>query len=166
MKVLAENIKHIPGVEKVLLQFSAPMGFAQMSSTYKFKGKEEIVLQPTIEIGNEGYIPFYQMKLIAGRNIHHSDSLTELVINETLAKAIGFTNARDAIGQILYSMGPGGDKGEPIVGVIADFHQGSFHDAILPGIIENAPDNEKHSIAIKLAADEKNVSDVKTYYLK
>ena len=45
--------------------------------------------------------------------------------------------------------------------MIADFHQGSFHDAILPAIIENAPDDQKHSIAIKLTADEKNVSDVK-----
>ena len=90
MKVLAESIKHIPGVEKVLLQSNAPMGFAQMSSTYKFKGKEEMTLQPTIEIGNEDYIPFYQMKLIAGRNMLHSDSINELVINETLAKTLGF----------------------------------------------------------------------------
>ena len=67
MKVLAENIKHIPGVEKVLLQSAAPMGFAQMSSSVSYKGKEEITLQPNIEIGNEDYIPFYQMKLIAGR---------------------------------------------------------------------------------------------------
>ena len=161
MKVLAENIKHIPGVNKVLMQMSAPMGFAQMSNTYKFKGKEEMTLQPTIEIGNEDYIPFYKMKLIAGRNMLHSDSLNELVINETLAKAIGFTNPHDAVGKMLYSVGPNGDEGFPIVGVIADFHQGSFHDAILPALIENAPDNQKFSVAIKLTADEKNVSDVK-----
>ena len=75
MKVLAENIKHIPGVEKVLLQSAAPMGFAQMSSSVSYKGQEEITLQPNIEIGNEDYIPFYQMKLIAGRNMFHSDSI-------------------------------------------------------------------------------------------
>ena len=157
MKVLAENIKHIPGVNKVLMQGNAPMGFAQMSESYKFKGKEELTLQPTIEIGNEDYIPFYQMKLIAGRNMFNSDSINELVINETLARTIGFANPNDAIGKMLYS----GDKALPIVGVVADFHQGSFHDAILPAVIENAPDNQKHSIAIKLTTDEKNVSDVK-----
>ena len=59
-----------------------------------------------------------------------------------------------------------GDKGFPIVGVVADFHQGSFHDAILPAVIENAPDNQKHSIAIKLTANEKNVREVKTVLLK
>ena len=75
LKVLSENIKNISGVDKVLMQSNAPMGFAQMSETYKFKGKEEMTLQPTIEIGNEDYIPFYQMKLIAGRNMLHSDSI-------------------------------------------------------------------------------------------
>lgn len=154
MKVLAENIKHIPGVNKVLLQNNSPMGFAQMSESYEFKGKEEMKLQPTIEIGNEDYIPFYHMKLIAGRNMLHSDSLNELVINETLAKTIGFADPNDAVGKML--------SGHPIVGVVADFHQGSFHDAILPAVIENAPDSKKHSIAIKLTSEEKNVSDVKT----
>jgi len=161
LTVLAENIKHIPGVEKVLLQSAAPMGFAQMSSSVTYKGKEEIALQPNIEIGNENYIPFYQMKLIAGRNIFHSDSLNELVINQTFAKAIGFTNPGDAVGKMLYNIGPNGNKGYPIVGVIADFHQGSFHDAILPALIGNAPDDQKHSVAIKLTANEKNVNDVK-----
>lgn len=154
MKVLAENIKHIPGVNKVLLQNNSPMGFAQMSESYEFKGKEEMKLQPTIEIGNEDYIPFYRMKLVAGRNMLHSDSLNELVINETLAKTIGFADPNDAVGKML--------SGHPIVGVVADFHQGSFHDAILPAVIENAPDSKKHSIAIKLTSEEKNVSDVKT----
>src|SRR5438552_8913935 len=118
------------------MQMNTPMCFAHMSTIYKFKGKEEVTLQPTIETGNEDYIPFYKMKLIAGRNMLHSDSINELVINETLAKAIGFEHPRDAIGKMLYQ----GDKGFPIVGVIADFHQGSFHDAILPALIQNAPD--------------------------
>jgi len=166
MKVLAENIKHIAGINKVLMQMNAPMGFAQMSNSCKFKGKEEITLQPTVEIGNEDYIPFYRMKLVAGRNMLHSDSINELVINETLAKAIGFANPHDAVGKMLYSVGANEDKGFPIVGVIADFHQGSFHDAILPALIENAPDNQKSSVAIKLTADEKNVSDVKAILAK
>ena len=83
------------------------------------------------------------------------------MINQTLAKAIGFENPRDAVGKMLYNIGPNGDKGYPIVGVIADFHQGSFHDAILPALIENAPDDQKHSVAIKLTGNEKNVNDVK-----
>jgi ABC-type antimicrobial peptide transport system permease subunit len=158
--VLAEKIKHINGVDKVLLQGTPPMGFATMTSGYKFKGKDEIHLEPLLEIGNEDYIPFYQMKLVAGRNISHSDSLNEIVVNEALAKAIGFTNPQDAVGKMLYSMGNQAEKSFPIVGVVSDFHQGSFHDAIKPAVIGNIPNY--HSIAVKLTTSEKNVAAVKT----
>ena len=50
-------------------------------------------------MGNEDYIPFYGMKLVAGRNIFHSDSLRELVINETYARQLGCKTPQEAIGQ-------------------------------------------------------------------
>ena len=160
LKVFAQNIKHIKGIDKSELQGNAPMGFAQMTSMYKYKGEGETRIQALIETGDEEYIPFYQMKIIAGRNLLYSDSLKELVVNETLAKRIGFENPQDAVGKLLIESGPNGDKTYPIVGVVADFHQGSFHDAIQPAIIANMP-QWKHSVAIKLTASEKNASDVK-----
>jgi putative ABC transport system permease protein len=161
LKVLAHEIKQIKGVEKVLMQNHAPMGFAQMMNTFKYKGKEEITTQPLMEIGNDQYIPFYQMKLIAGRNMVHSDSLEEFVINEAMAKELGFKNPREAVGKLLYyAMGPN-EKAYPIVGVIADFHEGSFHEAIQSAVIVNDPKWDK-SIAIKLAGSEKKTSDVKS----
>ena len=63
-----------------------------------------MTLQPTIEIGNEDHIPFYQLKIIALRNMFHSDSMKELVINRAFAKAIGFANPGDAPGKMLYNM--------------------------------------------------------------
>ena len=156
LKVLAHNLKQLPGIDKVLLQGNAPMGFAQNIDNYKYKGKEEITMQTSAQIGNEDFIPFYKMKLIAGRNMLHSDSLNELVINETLSKAIGFKNPQDAVGKLLYQQ----ERSYPIVGVVADFHTGSFHEAIQPTVIENMPDR-KFSIAIKLAMSEKSSDDVK-----
>jgi putative ABC transport system permease protein len=159
LKVLAQQVAQIKGVDKVILQNHAPMGFAQMMNSFTYKGKQEIITQPLMEIGDDQYIPFYQMKIIAGRNMLHSDSLKELVINETMAKAIGFTNPQDALGKMLYMTGPAG-KAYPIVGVIADFHQQSFHDAIQPAVIVNNP-SLNFSIAIKLAASETNMKAVK-----
>lgn len=159
LPVLAQSFKQIKGVDKVLLQGTPPMGFAQMTANYRFKGKEEIVLEPLLNIGNEDYISFYQMKLIAGRNITHSDTLNEILINETLAKTIGFTIPGDAVGQRLYSNGNQPERSFPIAGVIADFHQGSFHDAIQPTVIGNVPNYR--SIAVKLTAQERNTDAVK-----
>ncbi len=153
LKILAEDVRHIRGVDKAIWQGNNPMGFAKMTSTYKFKGKEEISINPVIEEGDDQYIPFYGMKLIAGRNMVHSDSVNELIINEALARAIGFKKPADAVGKQL--------SDETIVGVVADFHQGSFHDAIQPAVITNKK-IFRHSIAIKLSGQEKNARDVKT----
>ena len=162
LKILAENVRHIPGVDKVLWQGNNPMGFAKTSNTFKFKGKKEITINPVIEEGDDQYLSFYQMKLVAGRNIMHSDSVSELIVNETLAKAIGFNNPADAVGKQLFNFfNTTKNNGCPIVGVVADFHQGSLHDAIEPAIITNMS-FFRHSIAIKLAGQEKNTKDVKT----
>ena len=136
------------------------MGFAQNIDNYKYKGKEEIPMQVSAQIGNEDFIPFYKMKIIAGRNMLHSDSLNELVVNATLAKTIGFKDPRDAIGKVLYQQAYPVEKAYPIVGVVADFHTGSFHETIKPTVIENVPDR-KFSMAIKLASTEGDITNVK-----
>ncbi len=157
LKVLAQNVKQIPGVEKVILQGNAPMGFAHSDEIFLYKGKNEINLKVSSEIGDEDFIPFYQMKLIAGRNMVHNDSLRELVINETYSKALGFAKPGDAVGKLLYD---GANKSFPIVGVVADFHENSFHQAIQPMVIENVPQRE-WSMAVKLASKGKQAGDVK-----
>jgi putative ABC transport system permease protein len=164
LKMLSENVRHIPGVSKVLWQGDNPMGFAKTTNVLKFKGKEEITINPIIDEGDDQYISFYQMKLIAGRNIAHGDSVNELIVNETLARTIGFENPADAVGKQLFNSfdaNPNGAKGYSIVGIVADFHQGSFHDAIEPAVITNRI-FFRHSIAIKLAPTEKSTIEVKS----
>ncbi len=42
---LAENIKRIAGVEDVILEAFAPMGFPHMSGDIEYKGKDDIKFQ-------------------------------------------------------------------------------------------------------------------------
>ncbi|MES1225249.1 MAG: FtsX-like permease family protein, partial [Bacteroidota bacterium] len=156
LKVFAQNIRHIPGVNNSVLQGAAPMGFAQNIENYRYKDKEENSRAVLVDIGNKDFIPFYGIKLIAGRNMLPSDSLNELVINETYAKTLGFSKPGDAIGKLLYR----GDKPYPICGVVADYHTGSLREAIQPVIIEYVPERQS-SVAIKLAAGEKDKKNIK-----
>lgn len=161
LKIFAQNIEKIKGIDRVQMQGNAPMGFAKITTTFTYKGsKGEINMEPVIETGNEQYIPFYKMRIIAGRNMLHSDSLKELVVNETLTRALGCKKPEDAVGQQLYAKGPDGEKPYPIVGVVADFYQGSFHDAIDAAVIGNMPQLQ-HSVAIKLSTAEKDTKAVK-----
>jgi len=50
--------------------------------------------------------------------------------------ALGFKSPGEAIGKILYpDIGGGNEKACPIVGVVADFHDANFHEAIGPVLI-------------------------------
>jgi hypothetical protein len=163
LEVYAKSIRHLPGVEDVIMEGTAPMGFAQNEDMFAAKPSVDALRAVSAHMGNEDYIPFYGMKVVAGRNVFPSDSLRELVINETLAKQMGCKTPREALGRILYSASPTGvglGKGYPVVGVVADFHVGSFHEVIPPAVIENVKDRQQ-SIAIKVAsADPKAVKAV------
>jgi putative ABC transport system permease protein len=76
------------------------------------------------------YIPLYGLTLVAGRNMFPGDSSGAYIINETAAKALGFHHPADAIGRTL-TCGYGGQPG-PVVGVLKDFHSGSYHEEIKP----------------------------------
>ena len=156
LKVFAENIKHIAGISATIVQGNAPMGFAQGEENFKVKVTDPVAQRVYFDAGNEDFVPFYQMKLLAGKSISHSDSLHDLVINETYSRILGFKQPGDAVGKILYH----NDKPYPIAGVVADFHQGSFHDAIQPAVIGKMPER-LHSLAIRLNAGEKKQPAVK-----
>src|SRR5450432_1942430 len=144
---LAETIKRISGVDQVILETFAPMGFPHMMGNIEFKNKDDIKLQVSLQPDNEGFIPFYGMKILAGRNLFHSDSLTEIVINQTCSKSLGFATPAEALGKQITCWN---GKVYPIVGVVADFHENSFHEPMRPVVIAHNPDQEK-GIAIKLA---------------
>ncbi len=160
LAVFAQHISHIAGVKAVIRQGTAPMGFAQNIVNFKYRRKQEDSYQVLADMGTHDFIPFYEMKMIAGRNMMVSDSLKELVINETFSKALGFTNPADAIGQVLYVQSTTGELSFPICGVVADYHTSSFHESIKPLVIENVPDR-MFGVAVKLEHGE-NMSRVKT----
>jgi hypothetical protein len=118
-------------------------------------GKRPAKLKVDLNWANEEYIPFYGMRMVAGRNILPSDSLREFVINETCMRALGFTQPEKALGQFLRF----NDRAIPIVAVVADFHQRSFHDPIAPLIIGHMPDVEK-VLGVRLSAREKDAGTI------
>lgn len=157
LQVYANSIKNLRGVEKVIMEGTPPMGFAQNMDNFSFKATGSDFQMVSAHMGNDQYIPFYEMHLVAGRNMLPGDSMRELVINETLARQMGFADPKNAVGHSLYTITMDGkpDKPVPVVGVVADFHVASFHDPIPPVVIENVFER-KNSIAIKVSPNEKD----------
>ncbi len=154
--VLAQKFKQLTGVERVTMEWFPPMGDAFMTTKLKYQGKTKVVeMDVSAKVGDENFIPMYQLRMLAGRNYLKSDSLRELVINATYANALGFKNPADALGQLIEFQ----DKKYPIVGVVADFHEQSFHEKIGAVFIANLP--QARNIGVKLATKGQQMRDVK-----
>jgi putative ABC transport system permease protein len=147
VKVLAASFREIPGIEQVIRESGPPVvGAGGTSITYK--GKTEIREPVDVFWCDKDFIPFYRMKLIAGRNLQPGDSTGGFVINRTLAVGLGFRNPDEALGKFLFRYMS--DKPQPIIGVVADFYTGSLKEAIRPVLLAHFPE-EADCLGIRLA---------------
>jgi putative ABC transport system permease protein len=157
MAVLADKIRQHAGVEQVIKEGAPPIGFMRKDFgggglRYSYE-KMEVSLHNS----NEAYIPFYGLKLVAGRNLLPGDSSRELLISETCAHALGFADVSQAIGQEVFV---GELEVRSVAGVVADFYDHSFHRASLPIVISHDP-TEEIVIGVKIAAQRMTAGELK-----
>ncbi|HXB05716.1 MAG TPA: ABC transporter permease [Puia sp.] len=159
MAVLADKVRKLKGVDRTIREALPPMGRAHMGDGAQLKGSDQKPFEASIHAGNEDFLPFYGMRLVAGRNLLHSDSTRELLINETCAHDLGFSDVSKALGrQVVVG---GGDKAYPIAGVVADFYENSLHQQIMPVIIKHDPAIE-NAVAVRIAAKGMAAGELKT----
>jgi len=159
--VLADKIRQLAGVEQVIRESRPPLGREDVHSGFGgggLKGSNEKPVDVSFHYGNEDYVPFYGMKLVAGRNLLPSDSGRDLLISEKCAHALGFADVSKVIGREVM-VGP--FDAYPVSGVVADFYENSFHQATWPVIIRHDPANE-NAIAVKIAAKGMTAGELKT----
>lgn len=160
MQLFAERVQRLSGINKVARQSFTPLSQFRTMIPLRYKGKKEIEVLAALQMADSNFISLYDIKLLAGRGLlpaANRDSIKEFVINESFAGALGLKRPEEAVGQFIYL----GDKPIPIVGVVADFHESSYHDPIRPIAIMDLAQPE-NSLAIKLAAKGKELSSVKS----
>jgi ABC-type antimicrobial peptide transport system permease subunit len=154
VRVAAEKIKQLSSVNKVALAWATPGDARAMRIKFRPSDIKDIGVGQVD--GNEELIPLYNIKLLAGRNLTHSDSVNEFVINEKLSRLMGCKTPSEAIGKTIYWF----NKPYPIVGVVADFHSSSLHASIIPACIINRVEREG-TLVIKLTAKDKQPGSIK-----
>jgi predicted permease len=145
--VLMDKLKAIPEISMVSLCTSPPSSNNTWSGTMKYKdGKKEVETDVQQKYGDSNYIKLYHIKLLAGKNIETTDTLTSVLINETYAHILGFQQPEQAVGKDL----DWGKNRVPIAGVTGDFNQQSLHQAVKPLIIASRTLIERNiSIALQ-----------------
>lgn len=122
-RLLEGRIAALPEVDKVSLSGRTPIISGWMTISMKYNnGRQEIEKVVDVRYGDSAYLPVYNLRLLAGRNIVTSDSVREWLLNETAVRAFGFKRPQDAIGQLV--------QGHPVVGVVGNFNVGSVRREI------------------------------------
>ncbi len=149
---LAQEWRRETGVRDLSLG-DKPMESGYSSSQYEYKpadAAEPIKLQLFRKVIDSNYMRLFQIPLVAGRQALPSDTVRELVINETAYKALGFKTPQEALGKMI---GQPSSQSFPIVGVVRDFHLRDFHETIDPMVLQTEKENLS-SFNIKLNAQD------------
>jgi putative ABC transport system permease protein len=151
-EVLAQQLRAIPGIAIVSRDGQTPESGWHTSTGFTYHGPQDHKVDMTIEqAGDTNYLRLFGIRLIAGRNVFANDSVNEYLINETMARQLGFQRPIDALGQPVQPGGSfhsNGGRGT-IVGVVSDFHSGSMHEGIPPLFMDY--DKNGDEINIRLA---------------
>lgn len=144
------------GIKHVSASFASPSSSGNWSSDFKFDHSDKpTIFSANLKWADADYFKTYDLRLIAGRLFHPSDTVREFVVNETTAKLLGYSNPVAILGKEV-NLWDGVIKA-PIVGVVKDFNSNSLRSPI--GSVIIAPQKNYYGVfGVKInAAEEKNV---------
>jgi predicted permease len=136
LNYLHDRLSAVKGIQAISFNNASPADDDNWWTGFNFdhakKGTPFGALSKWID---PGYLSTYSLKLVAGRNITTTDSIKEFLINETLAKRLGFSDPHDVLNKEI-NLWDGFAVG-PVVGVVKDFHSASLRDSLAPVFMVN-----------------------------
>ena len=141
---LKQQVDRVPGVLSSSLCDTPPSSSDAWATDFTFDSrpnKEDFNI--TVRFADTGYLRTFNMHLAAGRLPFPSDSVRELLVNETAVKMLGLKSNADILGRTMDVSLPimgGATAHEPIVGVIKDFNDRPLNgkDGISPIVMGTA----------------------------
>ncbi|MBS1610249.1 MAG: ABC transporter permease [Bacteroidetes bacterium] len=146
MKPLKDQLLQNPGIVSVSFASDEASSDNNWASNFAFDHKDDEDFPTFFKYGDEDYIKTFGLQVIAGKAYSPSDTIREVMVNETLMKKVGVTDPQKMIGKQLRI---GSGHWLPIVGVVKDFKTNSLREEIKPLTITSARNNY-FTLAVKL----------------
>jgi ABC-type antimicrobial peptide transport system permease subunit len=153
---LFNDLKQLSGIKEIILDGGAPCSENMSSNSMQYNGVDVPVHQ---KYGDDAYMGFYKLKLLAGRNITTSDTTKEVIVNEMFIRKFGLGSPEKAIGKTVKM----NEKLYPIVGVMNDFNVTSLHQPMQSVCLSS--NDFRHVISIR-NLDKKILPDIKKIWQK
>lgn len=131
---LSNEIRRIKEVSSISFFRNPPSSQAGNGGSIKFENRDWEKFVARSRVADNHYVSTYGLKLIAGRNPVQSDTLSELLVNNKLVKALGLKSPDEALNKRLL-VGDMDNKTGVIVGVLSDFNNADLYSSIEPTVI-------------------------------
>jgi ABC-type antimicrobial peptide transport system permease subunit len=126
----------IPGVRAVSFSSDVPSSESNNSGSFAYDHRPLENFDLFRKFGDEDYFKTYGLEIIAGRPYTRSDTLKEVVVNETLVRKLGIKDPSEILGHEILTARIGSRLiWCPVVGVVKDFKTNSLREAVKPTVI-------------------------------
>jgi putative ABC transport system permease protein len=129
MQTLKNRLQQVAGTKEITFCSEAPASESIHSTDIRFANRPNPEpFEVSVKLGDYQYLSTFGIRLAAGRNIFPSDTLREYLVNETLVKKLGLKRPEDILNKNIEV----GGKAAPVIGVMKDFYDQSFHQEKSP----------------------------------
>ncbi len=153
LSTLKTQLKGLTSIEKVTYVWTPPMSLSNNTTNVKYDTRQtDEKFNVNTKFADEDYVSLYGIKIVAGRNIAHIDTMREALVNEEMVKRLGEKANDKVLNKILEFNG----TKVTIVGVVQDYHVMTLHGKIPPLAITSSTDMYQ-TITVKMnMADAQN----------
>ena len=134
MKVFKQQLLQNPQVKAASFVTDAPSSIINWGTNFFFNDSETPVdFQAYLKEGDADYFKTFGLHFVAGKGYDAGgDSTRQAVVNQTMARRLGFQNPQDIIGKHIKA---GNRYWSVITGVVKDFKSKSLREGVQPMVI-------------------------------
>jgi predicted permease len=129
-----QGLLQIPGVQSASFSSDVPSSDNNWGTNFAFDHRPDEKFTLYLKWADEDYLKTFGLELLAGHNVPPGDTISQVLINETLVKKLGLKNPQEAIGHEI-RLGSQRNPWKTIAGVVKDFKTNSLREEIRPTLI-------------------------------